>query len=272
MPGIKKELTQLNTFAKKSYGQNFLSNKSKIDKIAEEILNNSTNDIIEIGPGLGAITEPLVNKKRNIICIEKDKVLIENLKNKFKLKKNITLINEDVLKIDFKSISSENSIIVGNLPYNISTKILIKFVNELHENTNKGIFMFQREVADKIIAKKIKKNQLSSKIKIFYEVKEILKVNENDFWPPPKIKSSVLLFTPKKISSNNLNMKELDKFLQCAFFSNRKKIVNNLANKYDKDRIFSILKKLRINDKARPEEINEDILFRIFIMINNNKF
>ena len=67
-------------------------------------------------------------------------------------------------------------------------------------------------------------------------------------------------------------MKELDKFLQCAFFSNRKKIVNNLANKYDKDRIFSILKKLRINDKARPEEINEDILFRIFIMINNNKF
>ena len=67
MPGIKKELTQLNTFAKKSYGQNFLSNKSKIDKIAEEILNNSTNDIIEIGPGLGAITEPLVNQKRNIV-------------------------------------------------------------------------------------------------------------------------------------------------------------------------------------------------------------
>ena len=132
--------------------------------------------------------------------------------------------------------------------------------------------MFQREVADKIIAKKIKKNRLSSKIKIFYEVKEILKVSENDFWPPPKIKSSVLLFTPKKIGSKNLNMKELDKFLQCAFFSNRKKIVNNLANKYQKDKIFSILKKLRINDKARPEEINEDILFRIFIMINNNKF
>lgn len=272
MLGIKKELTQLNTFAKKSYGQNFLSNKSKIEKIAEEILNNSTNDIIEIGPGLGAITEPLVNQKRNIICIEKDKVLIENLKNKFKLKKNITLINEDVLKIDFKSISSENSIIVGNLPYNISTKILIKFVNELHESTNKGIFMFQREVADKIIAKKIKKNRLSSKIKIFYEVKEILKVSENDFWPPPKIKSSVLLFTPKKIGSKNLNMKELDKFLQCAFFSNRKKIVNNLANKYHKDKIFSILKKLRINDKVRPEDIDEGMLLQIFIMINNNKF
>lgn len=272
MLGIKKELTQLNTFAKKSYGQNFLSNKSKIEKIAEEILNNSTNDIIEIGPGLGAITEPLVNQKRNIVCIEKDKILIENLKNKFKLKKNITLINEDVLKIDFKSIASENSIIIGNLPYNISTKILIKFVNELHESTNKGIFMFQREVADKIIAKKIKKNRLSSKIKIFYEVKEILKVSENDFWPPPKIKSSVLLFTPKKIGSKNLNMKELDKFLQCAFFSNRKKIVNNLANKYDKDRIFSILKKLRINDKVRPEDIDEGMLLQIFIMINNNKF
>lgn len=272
MLGIKKELTQLNTFAKKSYGQNFLSNKSKIEKIAEEILNNSTNDIIEIGPGLGAITEPLVNQKRNIVCIEKDKILIENLKNKFKLKKNITLINEDVLKIDFKSIASENSIIIGNLPYNISTKILIKFVNELHESTNKGIFMFQREVADKIIAKKIKKNRLSSKIKIFYEVKEILKVSENDFWPPPKIKSSVLLFTPKKISSNNLNMKELDKFLQCAFFSNRKKIVNNLANKYHKDKIFSILKKLRINDKVRPEDIDEGMLLQIFIMINNNKF
>ena len=272
MPGIKKELTQLNTFAKKSYGQNFLSNKSKIDKIAEEILNNSTNDIIEIGPGLGAITEPLVNQKRNIVCIEKDKILIENLKNKFKLKKNITLINEDVLKIDFKSIASENSIIIGNLPYNISTKILIKFVNELHESTNKGIFMFQREVADKIIAKKIKKNRLSSKIKIFYEVKEILKVSENDFWPPPKIKSSVLLFTPKKIGSKNLNMKELDKFLQCAFFSNRKKIVNNLANKYHKDKIFSILKKLRINDKVRPEDIDEGMLLQIFIMINNNKF
>ena len=141
----------------------------------------------------------MVNQKRNIICIEKDKVLIDNLKNKFKLKNNITLINEDVLKIDFKSISSENSIIVGNLPYNISTKILIKFVNELYENTNKGIFMFQREVADKIIAKKIKKNQLSLKSK-FFMIKEILKVNENDFWPPPKIKSSVLLFTPKKLA------------------------------------------------------------------------
>ena len=271
MPGIKKELIQLNTFAKKSYGQNFLSNKSKIQKIVEEVLNNSTNDIIEIGPGLGAITEPLVNQKWNIICIEKDKVLIENLKNKFKLEKNITLINEDVLKIDFKSIASDNSIIIGNLPYNISTKILIKFVNELYKSTKKGIFMFQREVADKIIAKKIKKNQLSSKIKIFYKVKEILKVSENDFWPPPKIKSSVLFFTPKKIDFDNLNMKELDKFLQCAFYSNRKKIVNNLSNKYDKDKILSILEKLGINDKARPEEIDEEMLFQIFIMINNNK-
>ena len=79
MSGIKKELIQLNTFAKKSYGQNFLSNKSKIQKIVEEVLNNSTNDIIEIGPGLGAITEPLVNQKRNIICNEKDIVFIEHL-------------------------------------------------------------------------------------------------------------------------------------------------------------------------------------------------
>lgn len=272
MPVIKKELARLNTSAKKNYGQNFLSNQSKIQKIVDEILRNSSSDIIEIGPGLGAITEPLAYKKRDIICIEKDKVLIESLKEKFELKKNITLINEDVLKIDFKSISSENSIIVGNLPYNISTKILIKFVNELYQDTNKGIFMFQREVADKIIAKKIKKNQLSSKLKIFYKVEEILKLSENDFWPPPKIKSSVLLFTPRKIELNNLNMKDLDQFLQCAFYSNRKKIVNNLSNKYDKDKILSILKNLGINDKARAEEIDEKSLLKMFIMISSNKF
>ena len=87
-----------------------------------------------------------------------------------------------------------------------------------------------------------------------------MKVSENDFWPPPK-----------KIDFDNLNMKELDKFLQCAFYSNRKKIVNNLSNKYDKDKILSILEKLGINDKARPEEIDEEMLFQIFIMINNNK-
>ena len=149
MVTIRKNLTYLDHYPRKDHGQNFLSNDKLINKIINFIISKKINRVVEIGPGLGAITDKLkqADKKLMLICIEKDKKLFEYLQKKYSNVTNFKIINKDVLKIDLKEYVNNKTLIFGNLPYNIATKILIDYTNSFMGSDIKALFMFQKEVA-----------------------------------------------------------------------------------------------------------------------------
>ena len=187
---------------KKSLGQNFLIDKNIIRYIADIAEINENDTLLEIGPGTGNLTKQLLLKRpKKIIVVEKDKNLSKELKNNFD--NQIQILNEDILKIDEEILSKEKMIFFGNLPYNISSQILIKWIKlkNLNSICKKLILMFQKEVADRIISKF--NNQNYSRISILsswrLEIKKVKEISPNSFYPKPKVKSCLLLLEPKKI-------------------------------------------------------------------------
>ena len=186
--------------AKKSLGQNFLIDKD----VLEEIINIVTikdKIILEVGPGTGNLTSLILKKKpKKIIVIEKDYVLAKNLSTKFKDK--FTIINNDILNIDENLLFKEKATVFGNLPYNVSTEILSKWIINLKENFwfDYLVLMFQKEVAERIIAKfnTSAYGRLSILSNWKLNIKKICDIRPESFYPRPKIDSSLLLFSPKK--------------------------------------------------------------------------
>ena len=185
---------------KKSLGQNFLTDNNILKKIIGSAeLNN--DHIVEIGPGTGNLTQKIIEKEpKSLVVIEKDQGLTYGLKSKFKKNNNFKIYNEDILKFDLEKIVKKNSIIIGNLPYNISSQILIKLIKFKNwlPKYKKLILMFQKEVADKILAKYNTQNYgrisviTSSRLKII----DSFNVSPNSFYPIPKVRSKVLIFKP----------------------------------------------------------------------------
>ena len=211
--------------AKKSLSQNFIIDKNVCKKIISE--SNVRNKIVlEIGPGYGFLTDYILeNNPKKIIVVEKDKFLVNDLKKKFKNK--IEIINDDILKIDEKKLSNERLIVFGNLPYNISTEILAKWIINL-ENTNfwfdSLILMFQKEVADRILSKFNSSNygRLTILANWKLEINKICDIKPGSFFPKPKVDSSLLFFKPKKIFYQFKNSKNLEKITR-IFFNHRRK-------------------------------------------------
>ena len=187
--------------AKKSLGQNFLIDQNIINKIID-LVDIKNKNILEIGPGTGSLTLEILKKEpKKIILIEKDDKLVDLLKNK--LNKNIEFINKDVLKIDENNLNNQILTVFGNLPYNISTEILSKWI--LNLNPKKVWFsclvlMFQKEVADRIISKFNTKDygRLTILANWRLNIKKIMDIKPNSFQPRPKVESTVLFFEPKK--------------------------------------------------------------------------
>ena len=186
--------------AKKSLGQNFLIDKNVIDKIVN-VLELKNKNILEIGPGTGNLTEEILKKSpKKVLVVEKDDSLANLLKEKFK--DRIDVINKDILKIDENSLSNQALTVFGNLPYNISTEILCKWILNIKQIIwfDCLVLMFQKEVADRIIAKVDTENY--SRITILanwkFNIKKLFDINPQCFFPKPKIKSTLLEFTPKK--------------------------------------------------------------------------
>ncbi len=244
---------------KKSLGQNFLIDKNIIKKIIS--LDNLKNqNILEIGPGSGSLTEPIVDKEiRKITLIEKDEKLYEILKIKFLNKKNIEIINQDILKYNLNNILLKNVIVFGNLPYNISTQILANFlkVKVWPPFFKKIIFMFQKEVADRILAKPNTKQygRITILTNYRFDIVENFKISRNCFFPRPAVDSKILVFKPKnKINYKINNIKNLEKITN-VFFSNRRKMINKPFAKIFKNP-KSLAKKLKIDLSSRPSELS----------------
>ncbi len=244
---------------KKSLGQNLLIDKNVIKKILSAV--NLENQIVfEIGPGNGNLTLPIIEKKiKKIILIEKDEKFCKILKQKFVNYQNIEVYNQDILKFNLDSISSNNVIVFGNLPYNISTQILVNFlkVKKWPPFYKKVIFMFQKEVADRIIAKCNTKayGRITVLANFRFEIIKSFNVSKNCFFPKPSVDSKILVFKPKNNSSYKiLNIKNLEKITN-IFFSNRRKMINKPFSKIFRDHI-TVAKKLKIDLSIRPSELS----------------
>ena len=241
---------------KKSLGQNFLTDKNIINIITNAGNISEKDTILEVGPGTGNLTEKILTKiPKKIFVVEKDNILAKKLETKFKEK--LIIINEDILKIDEKKLSNEPMIVFGNLPYNISTQILIKWIrlSNLNKIFKKFILMFQKEVAERIIATTNKKNygRLAILTSWRMNIKKIADVSPNSFYPIPKVKSTILLIEPKIEYFNFKNSKNLEHVTN-IFFNQRRKKIKKPLNILFKN-VDEISKKLNININDRPQNL-----------------
>ena len=209
---------------KRSLGQNFLTDKNIIENIVNKGNINQNDVILEIGPGTGNLTERILFQKPfKLFAIEKDKFLVKKLREKFN--KKINLINDDILNVDEKIFSYDSIIVFGNLPYNISTQILVKWIrlNNLNKIFKKFILMFQKEVAERIIANTNNKKygRLSILTTWKMNVKKLLEVSPSSFYPAPKVDSIVIKLIPKS-NVNEDTFNTLQAITRLAFGKRRK--------------------------------------------------
>ena len=240
---------------KKSLGQNFLHDKNIIDKIIHASNIDSNDEILEVGPGTGNLTELIVSQNpKKIDVIERDENLAKILEKKFLDKINI--VTKDILSIPFEFYSKRKFKILGNLPYNISTKILSTWCLNNNLSVSKMILMFQKEVAERIVAKVNTKNY--SRITVLsnwkFNIRKIIDVKPNSFFPKPKVHSTVLEFLPKKNFYQIKDPKNLEKITK-IFFSQRRKMIKKPINIVFKKFQFNY-KKFNIRPSDRPQNID----------------
>ena len=249
--------------AKKSLGQNFLIDKN-ILKIITNTIEIKNKIILEVGPGTGNLTSAILSKKpKKLIVIEKDNFLVKNLKEIFQ--DNLTIINEDILNIDESTLFKEVVTVFGNLPYNISTEILSKWITNLKDKFwfDCLILMFQKEVADRIIAKVNTSNygRLSIICNWKLNIKKICDIRPTSFYPKPKINSSLLYFYPKKNFVKINNPKNLEKVTR-IFFSHRRKMIKKPYKLMFNDNL-EIADKLKIKLDLRPQNLDYETYFKL---------
>ena len=259
-------------YTKKSLGQNFLIDENIIKKIIN-LTNIFNMHVLEIGPGKGALTNEILKKKpKSLILIEKDNKLFGELKLKYKNNKKIILYNQDVLKFDFEDKLKKNTIIFGNLPYNISSQILariIKFKN-WPPNYLSLILMFQKEMAERIIGKFKTSKYGRLSILTNYRLKILNKFNisPNCFFPKPKVDSTVLSFIPiKKIYRKIKNIENLEKVTN-IMFSNKRKMINKNIKKILSKKYIEKIENLDL--KSRPSDLAPDKYYEITELFEKN--
>ena len=249
--------------AKKSLGQNFL-NDVEVLKVITSVSPIKGKNILEIGPGTGNLTSFILKERpKKFFVIEKDENLTKILKDKFN--DEITIYNDDILKIDETSLLNEKLTVFGNLPYNISTEILIKWILNLKDFFwfESLVLMFQKEVADRIIAKfnTSTYGRLSILTNWKLNVQKVCDIDPKSFTPKPKVNSSLLFFTPKKKFYNISNPKNLEKVTR-IFFNHRRKMLKKPFNQlFNGDK--KILDKLKIDLNLRPQNLDLETYYRL---------
>ena len=249
--------------AKKSLGQNFLIDQKIISKIVN-ILELKNRNILEIGPGTGNLTEGILKENpKKVLVIEKDGNLTNLLKEKFKNK--IDIINEDILKIDENLLSEQTLTVFGNLPYNISTEILCKWILNIKKKIwfDSLILMFQKEVADRIISDFDTKSygRLTILANWRLDIKKICDISPVSFQPKPKIESTVLFFKPKKKFFPFKNSKNLEKITRIFFMHRRKMIKKPYYQLFNGN--ISIASKIGIDLNLRPQNLDFETYFKL---------
>jgi len=249
------------------FGQNFLINEEISKRIIKEA-NIKGNNILEIGPGKGILTQYLVEKTGRVLAIELDRNLLPLLEKKFSSQKNISLIQSDILKINLPKLIKENNFqnykVVANLPYYITSKI-IRLLLETKYPPSEIILMIQKEVAERICAKPRQESLLSISVKFYGEPEILFDVSRENFNPVPEVDSAVIHITRKK---NPLKADTSDFFslVRAGFSSKRKMLLNNLSasSNLSKDKVSEILKKAGIEPAQRAQELELKDWLRLY--------
>ena len=255
--------------AKKSLGQNFLIDREILEKIVNTTAIRDKN-ILEVGPGTGNLTSFILkNHPKKMLVIEKDDDLAKNLNETFK--DQLKIINDDILNIDEKLLFTEKVTIFGNLPYNVSTEILSKWIVNLKEDSwfDCLVLMFQKEVADRIIAKSNTSayGRLSILSNWKLNIKKVCDIKPKSFSPRPKIDSSLLLFTPKNKFFKLNDPNNLEKVTR-IFFNQRRKMIKKPFNQlFNGDQ--KILDKLKIDLNLRPQNLDFNIYYHLTNLYEN---
>ena len=253
--------------ANKNLGQNFLIDEQVIEKIVNASEITKEDCVIEIGPGLGTLTKELLEKAGKVISVELDKKMITILKDRFALYNNFELINNDILQVDLKKIIStekekglKNVKVVANLPYYITTPIIMKLLEEKLDLESITV-MVQKEVADRLIAIPSDKETGAITYSVYYYAKgeEILEVPKTSFIPEPEVTSKVIKLNIRKEAPVKVKSPEvMFRIIKCAFMQRRKTLLNALVNTkvfLNKDEGIKILKKIGLREDVRAEKL-----------------
>lgn len=270
-PKKMQELLDKNDFSfKKKFGQNFIIDENIINNIINKANIDKDTFVIEIGPGAGSLTSKLARKAKNVLCYEIDTKLENILKGNLKEYNNIDILFEDFLNADvnksLKKYKYDKLFVVANLPYYITTPIIIKIIED-KINVDKIVVMVQKEVGDRFKAKPGSKDysSLSIYLNYYFEIKKVIDVSRNVFIPKPNVDSIVVEFTKKEKKIDLKNEDIFFKLIKDSFKQKRKTLRNNLKD-YDLKKIELILKKYNMDLSVRAEAIS----IEIFIEIANN--
>ena len=251
------------SFAKKSLGQNFLIDHNIVRKIIN-LVKVSNKNVLEIGPGKGALTDEIIkNNPKSLTLIEKDLSICKDLQTKYKKNNNIKIYNKDFLKFNIEKILKEKTIVFGNLPYNISSQILVKMIKFKYwpPKYTDLVFMFQKEMSQRIMGPFKSENygRLSILTNFRLDIVKRFNVSPNCFFPKPKVDSTILLLKPKK---NLLKIKKVDNLEKITniLFSNKRKMINKNIKKIFKKKEHMIK---NLDFKLRPSEIKPEIYYEL---------
>jgi 16S rRNA (adenine1518-N6/adenine1519-N6)-dimethyltransferase len=252
---IKKKLREYKVFPSKKLGQNFLIDKNILEKIINTAEIKKEDKILEIGAGIGNLTKELAKKAKKVTAVEKDKKMVEILKEELKNFKNVEIVEGDIRDL-LKEISEKlkNYKIVANIPYYLTSRLLRK-IFELKRKPKLIVLMVQKEVAQRIVAQPPKMNLLAISVQFFARVKIVHYVSRNCFFPRPKVDSAIIKILPQKPP-----LKEIDlffKIVKAGFLHPRKKILKNFNKglKLEKEKVKNWLNSCKIEEERRAESL-----------------
>jgi 16S rRNA (adenine1518-N6/adenine1519-N6)-dimethyltransferase len=248
-------------FAKKKWGQNFLVDNNLLEKIIKTINIKDTEHVLEIGPGQGALSEKLVDAAKSLSMVEIDPDLIERLKVHEKLS-GLTIINQDILKVDLESLSIDSPVVVGNIPYNITSPIIFWLIDHF-DHWDRAYLMVQKEVAQRLTASIGTKDysRVTVMTSLFFDIEICFSISPNVFLPKPKVQSAFISITKRSdFDQKNVNVKKFSQVVRMAFNQRRKMLRNSLST------LTINSDKCNIDFTRRPEQLTVDE----FIDISNN--
>lgn len=255
-------LNKYELLAKKSLGQNFIVDSNIIDRLIAHAKLSKDVAVIEVGPGLGSLTQELINHAGKVVSIEIDQNMVEILSDLFKDKENFQLIYSDILQFDLESLVKQlkseykEVIIVANLPYYITSEILIKLF-KLQDKVDTVMLMVQREFAQRLTAQKNSKDYrtLTVLAQTFYNSKIIMRISKHVFYPRPNVDSAIILMKAKN-ESEVLDLESYADFIEMCFTQKRKTIYNNLRSRLGEDLAKKILEKSGVKASERASDLD----------------
>lgn len=259
--------------AKKKWGQNFLKDTDAILDFISALNPQPNNRVLEIGPGLGALTEYLVANVGFLKLVEIDPDFFQLLTENLGTHENVEIINRDVMELNLEELVAKDNItkVIGSLPYNISKQIVAKFCMDPAYSFNICVFMLQKEVAHDYLADKNKNSFLHAWLSIFNDMELVLEVEKSKFVPQPKVDSTIIKFKRKPAHQIEIDIAELpvyQKFLRNLFLTPRKKLLKNLKNIYPLHDWGKIFAQLELADNIRVEQLSDKQILQLFRSFN----